>query len=115
MDLVVSFELEGRHYWPGAIKPYTDFGAPHRHLFKFIVVVPIPSSRAVELFELRSALIDHIRTMYDVEAGIIDFGGSSCEDIALALCTSIIDNGVCHCKAITKIFVGEEWFLGALL
>lgn len=109
MDLVVSFELNGTHYWPNPPKGCEEFEKPHRHLFKFIVVCPESKSRSLELFAVRKSLMEWVTRLYptsSLEAGGIDFGSSSCEDIATNLKET---------WKVNKIFVGEEYFLGAIV
>ena len=109
MDLVVSFEINGIHHWPDAPDICAEFKNPHRHLFKFIVWAPETKSRKMELFLVRESLMKWVRKEYPdcvaLEAEGVDFGGSSCEDIATNLKKS---------WNATKVFVGEEWGLGAI-
>ena len=107
MNLVVSFEVNGVHCWPDAPDKHKEFRSLHRHLFKFIVWAPETKSRNMELFMIREALIHWVEITYPpchLEAGGVNFGGSSCEDIAAAL------KKAWNTK---RVFVGEEWFLGA--
>lgn len=108
MNLVISFELNGIHHWPNPPKGCEEFGEPHRHLFKFIVVCPESKSRSLELFAVRKSLMEWVAHLYpesSLLAGGIDFGPSSCEDIATKLKET---------WRVDRVFVGEEYFLGAL-
>lgn len=110
MTLVVSFELNGIHHWPTAPEVYQEFRQPHRHLFKFIFWLPVTGSRSAELFNVREFLIANVEVAYpEVDprqrmAGGIDFGPSSCEEIAQKMK---------DLTAAAKVYVGEEWYLGA--
>ena len=108
-SLIVSFEVDGIHFWPNAPDKYKEFGQPHRHLFKFICLLPTsdsidPARRDVELWELRQDVITSLRSDFGREP--IDFSARSCEGIA--------DYVKMH-WGFSKVFVGEEWFLGALV
>jgi hypothetical protein len=100
--------MNGIHRWPAASDKCKEFREPHRHLFKFIVWAPETESRSMELFMVREALIHWVEKGYpcciDLEAGGVDFGDFSCEDIATTL------KEEWHAE---KVFCGEEWFLGA--
>jgi len=107
MNLVVSFELNGVHYWPDAPEECREFREPHRHLFKFVFWLPVTTSRSVELFNAREFLIANILTVYppsDLLAGGANFGESSCEMLAEEMKEAV---------QAAKVFVGEEWWLGA--
>lgn len=110
MHLVVSFELNGVHCWLGAPDEYREFRQPHRHLFKFIFWIPVTGPRSVELFNAREFLIESVLAAYprilskDLLARGSDFGSSSCEDIARKMKDTL---------GAKKVFVGEEWYLGA--
>jgi len=107
MNLVVSFEISGVHYWPGAPAQHKEFKHPHRHLFKFIVWAPETKPRNMELFLVRGSLIEWVVRTYppvDTPTGGVDFGPRSCEEIALELKKA---------WSAKRVFVGEEWFLGA--
>lgn len=110
MTLVVSFDLNGIHHWPGAPNEYREFRQPHRHLFKFLFRIPVTGPRSVELFNAREFLIESVLAAYpsisggDLLARGIDFGPSSCEDIAQKMKSLL---------GAEKVFVGEDWYLGA--
>ena len=120
-SLVLSFTVDGIHFWPNAPERYKEFGQPHRHLFKVICVVPMPDSsdpdrRQKELWELRSETIDMVYEMFAsegcVKESVIDFGGMSVEGIADAIRIGMGERlGVWP----SQIFVGEDWFLGAIV
>lgn len=108
-ELVVSFEVDGYHYWPGAPEKYKEFGQPHRHIFKFICLFSTedshdPARRQIELWELRQNCLDYVRANYQIESFVCDFKDMSCEGIAEDI---IIGMGA------SAVFVGEEYWLGA--
>ncbi len=112
-ELVVSFEVDGIHSWPAAPSRYSEFRQPHRHLFKFICYYPSnissePQRREVEIWELRQTTISYIEEHFLVYGygTTIDFGDFSCEGIA-----DFVRTG----GGFSKVFCGEEWFLGALV
>ena len=113
-ELVISFEIEGLHYWPNAPVGYKEFGRSHRHLFKVIGWYPTKSSndpnrREKELFELRNEAFEFLYSRdYPVRKNCIDFGPMSCEGIADLLLNS-------RELGFSKVFVGEEYWLGALV
>lgn len=109
-ELVISFTLEGTHYWPNAPKQYGEFGHVHRHLFKFICWYPeTPQSnidRPIELWELRQNTILWVTSHWNSRLGVTDFGPMSVEGIAAT---------IKEFSLFTRVFVGEEDFLGALI
>ena len=117
-QLVVGFEVEGKHGWPNAPKEYSDFANSHRHLFKFICWYEVsgwydksvdntdPARRDKELFELRRELVSYLDEFIGAD-GIADFGNMSCEGLADFLKSQD--------KRLAKVYAGEEWFLGALV
>ena len=110
-ELIVSFELDGTHFWPNAPKKYEEFSHPHRHLFKFICWKPVEVKsnvdRPIELWELRKNTISIIEQVFcKNENGVVNFADFSCEGIA---------NYVKDSEGFSKVFCGEEWFLGAIV
>lgn len=109
-DLVVSFEIDGLHYWPNAPLRYSEFEHPHRHLFKIVCYFPTRESNDVarreeELWELRRKCITKVMETFafrDCEQ--CNFEDRSCEGIAQELI---------HLLKATEVFVGEEYWLGA--
>lgn len=109
--LVISMELEGRHYWPNAPKEYLDFANSHRHLFKFICWYDIdksnsPDRRDIELFELRRNTIEALKAEFGMVDDPLEFRSMSVEGIADWLKKRM---------GFSKVFCGEEWYLGALV
>jgi len=108
-ELIISFEIDGFHFWPNAPKQYEEFSHPHRHLFKFICWYPQgnsqdPTRREKELWELRRDTIWALGIEFGSEP--INFGPMSCEGIADWLKTY---------RNFSKVFCGEENFLGAIV
>ena len=111
-ELVVSVTIDGLHFWPNAPEQYKEFGQPHRHLFKIICFYPTgdssdPNRREKELWELRQETLDFIFNDWEIlGSGAVDFGAMSCEGIS-----DRIKDGM----GFSKVFVGEEFWIGALV
>ena len=106
-ELVISFEVDGIHFWPNAPEQYKEFSHPHRHLFKVICWYPTGDSddlirREREFWELRQQTIAHLHDVFGREP--IDFGPRSCEGISDFLKKEM---------GFSRVFCGEDWFLGA--
>jgi hypothetical protein len=115
-ELVISTEIDGIHCWPDAPDKYKEFKNPHRHLFKIICIISVnwsgsPDRRDKELWELRADVNGLIKKIGIEKGPIIDFGSKSCEGIAdnikMLLAPEYGDD--------VKVFVGEEYWLGALV
>ena len=109
-ELVISFEVDGLHFWPGAPDKYKEFGQLHRHLFKVICFLPMadsddPNRRQVELWELRQDTIRAVDMGFPNQRGITNFGPMSCEGIS---------DTIRKMMGFSKVFVGEEWFQGVI-
>ena len=114
-ELVISFELDGLHYWPNAPEQYSEFRQPHRHLFKFICWYPTgnsqdPTRREKELWELRQDTITAIREEFlhllHPRTDLHDFSSMSVEGIA---------DWVKDKLGFSKVFVGEDVNFGAVV
>ena len=110
-ELIVSFEVDGRHFWPNAPEKYKEFRQPHRHLFKCICTVLVrdsndPTRRDIELWELRQTAISIINNELPQEHGVVDFKEMSCEGVADLLKNKLGAN---------KVFVGEDVNFGAIV
>ena len=110
-QLIISFELEGRHRWPDAPARYSDFAHTHRHLFKFICWYEIdkstgPDRRDKELFELRRETIEVLKMEYGRADFPLEFQDMSCEGIADWLKKEM---------RFSKVFCGESDFFGAIV
>jgi hypothetical protein len=110
-QLVISFELDGRHRWPDAPPRYYDFANTHRHLFKFICWYEIdksdsPNRRDKELFELRREAIEALKANFGMTDYPLEFGGMSVEGIADWLKAKM---------GFSKVFCGESDFFGAIV
>lgn len=108
-ELVISFEVDGLHYWPSAPDRYSEFRQPHRHLFRFICWKAVtesrdPVRRDIELWELRRQAITQLHIMFNEEPS--DFGPRSCEGIA---------DYLRDVMGFSKVFVGEDEDFGALV
>ena len=103
-ELVISFEVDGLHFWPDAPEQYKEFGQPHRHLFRFRCWLPTtainPSDRIIELFELRQNTLKLIHDTFGDEP--CNFKDYSCEGVAKWLK-----------PFFSKVYVGEDDYFGA--
>lgn len=105
-ELVISFEVEGKHYWPEAPELYKEFETPHSHIFKVICFFNTkesddPTRRELELFALRRQCLQLVTNHYN---GM--FGGMSCEGIA---------DSIKQLVEASRVFVGEDQWFGALV
>lgn len=112
-ELIISFEIEGLHRWPNAPAEYEEFRNLHKHLFKFICWYPVTinpaknyADRPVELYELRQQTIEQVKLLGTTDGAVTNFGDWSCEGIA---------QGLMLMNSFSKVFVGEEYWLGALV
>jgi len=84
-ELWVTTDTPGFHSWSNAPSRTSFLRFPHRHMFKFKAGVRVDSNdRELEFFDLQSLLVDQILALYELNSeGLgIDFGLSSCEQIA---------------------------------
>jgi hypothetical protein len=108
-ELVISFEVDGLHAWPNAPVEYEEFRNFHRHLFKIICFKQTsnsvePNRREIELWELRQETLQVIINEFGSEP--CSFGAMSCEGIA---------GWIKKTGKFGKVFVGEEYWLGAII
>ena len=105
-ELVIDFNLNGKHFWPNPPEKYNDFQYYHQHLFRFNCWLAVdtvnPQSRIVELFELRRNTIKAICDEFGCEP--CNFRDYSCEGIAQWLK-----------PYFSKVFVGEADNFGAFV
>ena len=123
-ELIISFTVDGIHFWPNAPEQYEEFSHPHRHLFKFICWYPQkdsqdPTRRKTELWKLRQDTIYKIFKLWnngnaerwaeEAEPSAfskINFGPASCEGIAQTIKDKL---------GFSKVFCGEDDFFGAIV
>ena len=110
-ELIVSFTVDGIHFWPDAPEQYKEFGQPHRHPFKFVCWMPVEvlssADRPVELWELRQRAITVVVNTFHINmTNVCDFGEMSCEGIAQWLKDVM--------PGFSKVYCGEEYWLGAM-
>lgn len=109
-ELVVSTIVEGLHFWPDPPEQFSEFSILHRHLFRFILHLPVdskggPERRPVELWELRRKLVLWVRsTAIVLPDGTYNFTSRSCEGLA----TELLER-----SGASRVFVGEDDNLGA--
>lgn len=81
-----KFQLPGFHFWPDAPERFDYLSYSHRHLFYFEIEAIISKDRGIEFIELGEEVREMIESLYPQSSyGIyhLDFGGRSCEQIAL--------------------------------
>ena len=111
-ELVISFEIEGRHYWPNAPEEYAEFGHPHSHIFKVVCFFrtqksDAPARREQELFDLRRRCLQMVVGHFGrFNQPPCSFSDRSCEGIADAIKQLV---------GASRVFVGEDWFFGAVV
>lgn len=75
--LVISFQWEGHHRWPGA-PPGSPLGFVHRHLFKARAwAVVAGPDRQIEFIELKRKV-----EIYAKMTELAEWGTASCEEMA---------------------------------
>lgn len=109
------FQIPGFHRWKDAPKKYIYLKNIHRHIFFFDVEIIIEESREVEFIYFKNWLEkvvkeelykrDRFTIKYELEYSV-DFGGSSCENIAEKLLDYLQDESY-HVKEIS-VFEDNE-------
>lgn len=107
--IIVKFDLEGSHNWPGAPSKYAVLRNKHSHIFHFEVQIPVAVSRQIEFLEARRALVEALKRFYGYEREVCKFWSASCEDLANATIDCV--GRVYGCGAIVRVF--EDAFVGA--
>jgi hypothetical protein len=107
-SIIVKFDLEGEHAWPGAPEPYTFLSSRHRHIFRFEVHIPVKESRGLEFLEVRREMIRIMKSSYGSEP--CDFRGMSCEQLALSVRRAIVNT---YGVEPSRVAVYEDCFVGA--
>lgn len=107
-NIIVKFDLEGEHAWPGAPDPYTFLASRHRHIFHFEVYIPVEESRQLEFLEVRRELLRIVKASYGTEP--CDFRGMSCEKLAESVWKSVKNRFRVEPE---KVLVFEDQFVGA--
>ncbi len=82
-DIVVSFQFESFHYWPGAPSPHTYLSNPHRHMFHVKAYKEVShGNREIEIIQFKRVL-----QCFAIEQwGHGQNTTLSCEQMAEALC-----------------------------
>lgn len=105
------FEIEGLHCWPGvedAGCTETYLKAPHRHVFKVRMTIPVThTDRDVEFIQFAHLVKSYLYNKYYNGSNICDFGANSCE----SLCVEIINH---FCKVV-KVEITEDSESGAIV
>lgn len=83
------FEIEGLHCWPGVVETNATeqyLSAPHRHIFKFRIKVPVThTDRDVEFIEFAHKAKEALLSDFSRKGVpfVADFGSASCEALAV--------------------------------
>lgn len=108
-------QIPGFHQWREAPDAYSYLKNIHRHIFHFDVEIFVDESREIEFINFKHFLIKTIKEIYqdkeplfDLE-GSVNFGNSSCEDIAENLFNFLIENNT----DVKEISVSEDGENGA--
>lgn len=107
-NIVVKFDLEGRHCWPDAPDMYRLLRSRHSHIFHFEVHIPVTESRQLEFLDVRRELIRVMLTSYGNEP--CDFRGRSCEQLCLSVWRSVEN---VYKVTPDKVVVMEDSFVGS--
>lgn len=103
------FQIVGFHYWKDAPPKYTYLKNVHRHVFFFDVEIVIEESREVEFIDFKQWLETVIKIKLYSRCPLtssVEFGPSSCEDIAEKLLNYLQDESY-HVKEIS-VFEDNE-------
>ena len=109
-NIIVKFDIEGFHKWPGPPDEYKRLGSEHGHVFHFEVHIPVTKSRQLEFLSVRRILMRIVKSSYGAEPS--DFRGMSCEQLAESLWRSVENQ---YGVAPTRVAVYEDQFVGAEL
>lgn len=106
------FEIEGLHCWPGVVKtPCREkyLAAPHRHLFKFRVKVPVThTDRDVEFIEFAHSIKAKLLSTFKGNTPFTaNFHSMSCE----ALGVWVLE----HFEQAVQVEVTEDGESGAVV
>lgn len=90
LSIVVRFQVEGWHFWPGAPDQHAYLRHSHRHMFHVEATLPVTSeNREVEFILLRRQMkfwIEQLGGVHSTEALCDDIphwlGAVSCESLA---------------------------------
>ncbi len=109
-NIIVKFDLEGYHKWPGPPEQYKRLGSEHGHIFHFEAHIPVEASRQLEFLDVRHVLMSTIENSYMDTKGVCDFRGMSCEQLAQSLSRSVFNlfNVLPY-----RVAVYEDQFVGA--
>jgi len=85
----IRFTIDGIHNYPTIQEGHTYLKHPHRHVFYFEVSVQqFHNNRDIEYLAFKAQLLKNVKAQYNTYTGVddlVDFGSSSCEDIAFVV------------------------------
>lgn len=106
MSIAATVKIAGLHHWPGAHGGRNYLAHPHRHLFWFTAEVAVwDDDRAVEWHDLAHMLTVEVERLGARRNGLIDFGAQSCEMLARALATTLVE---VYGLAVIHLAVSED-------
>lgn len=93
-EIKVKFSVPGYHCWPSAPEAVAFLRASHRHDFFYTVTLEVyHHDREVEFFLLQTELRTRVLGGYPMgAAGALDFGSSSCEQLAQEIVAYIMEH-----------------------
>lgn len=88
-NIIVNLQVEGLHRWKDAKKVLPAVGYLsdfHRHVFHICVVVGVAElDREIEFIDFKHRIEQYIKGRWEQKDGVVFFGDSSCEMIAVDL------------------------------
>ena len=107
--VIIDFELEGFHYYPGAPKKVAFLEHMHRHMFQFVVKYKVSDlDREKEIF----IETDRIKLFLELKYGQpCKFRAMSCEMIAKVILEHFAEQGVYYVKVLEDGKGGAECWL----
>lgn len=114
MRIFVTFQIPAFHNWATAPDKYEYLRNIHRHVFHFRVEIEVQhDDRDVEMIDFKSICRNAVINMFPMhkDQQHVDFGGNSCERIAISLQNALDVEGY----AVKMIEVSEDGENGAIL
>lgn len=88
-NIIVNLQVEGIHRWKDAKKVLPSVGYLsnfHRHMFHITLVSDVAGlDREIEFIDFKHTVERYVRERWEQRDGVVMFGDSSCEMIAVDL------------------------------
>ena len=98
-QIVVRTQVEGLHHWPSAPEgnDVSYLKNPHRHVFHVELWCKVDSTdRELEFMDIKHKLFTFFYLRwYDSTISMMQFGGMSCEDIAVSVLNNFLYASKC--------------------